>query len=707
MRLVAITLGLSLCVLSIAATHPAYVQEADAEQPRPFYHSDHVSAGWLDGKFKEVARDCLGCHDKEVPAKFAGGQSSSVGLCATCHFRFFDDRPTESTFEPQAAAGFESDLSPLDETSGAFLHGDHQTLSCYECHAPDDGKLSAGEPLPIRAGEVECRRCHDPKLLEQGGPTAAFALRVDEPGPDGTNYIEDFLQFLNTSESMRPDRLGPFRHGDHLREPDLVQGFADLFADDLARDACSTCHPVAQFERAGRAFAQAPFVVSTCASCHIDQDGADGEFLQGATTRPSAAALTFDHTDHLVLTRPTDRDTGVGDAGAARVRDQGCYACHNFQRGAVVEDIGYVDDVFLYEGCVACHTGATWNTRQHGEWDSCESCHDFAADAPMQEARPVVDVTGARRRPASFKVEVQSHPFISADDYASQDCGECHRAPVQALPSRIQELPFRHATHLAAEVGADSCDLCHLSRVAEAGSSRAIGQAAEPGLMGLTYDPASCVQCHLGDAPTPVFAEQAPRQVVPEFPHAKHMNRSHPSGLLEAGCAACHPADGLTADQGIGTSAEAKACNSCHNHAEFADHTDGLGGTDATSCAQCHDRIPAIEQSFDLQAHRITGGTYTQLHPLDRSCEDCHFSGEVSLRLLPVGNIAAIRGLSRGRKDVHKDPGTSVFEADDCISCHWREFVRGMSSQYSPERLSTREQFGNVLDGYPGTEKTR
>ena len=134
----------------------------------------------------------------------------------------------------------------------------------------------------------------------------------------------------------------------------------------------------------------------------------------------------------------------------------------------------------------------------------------------MSTDRP--PATYDRRRPKSFRIRTQVHPDITVP--AWKDCKDCHRAEPKSLPSRVQEQPFRHVTHVPkpdeknGDQVAQSCLECHKSTVRWTDSSAELGlvrgeerRAAPESERGLTYDPAACVRCHRGSPPEVVSDE--------------------------------------------------------------------------------------------------------------------------------------------------------------------------------------------------------
>ena len=344
-----------------------------------------------------------------------------------------------------------------------------------------------------------------------------------------------------------------------------------------------------------------------------------------------------------------------------------------------------------------------------------------------------------RRKPSLFTIETHSHPVITVaeGEELGGTCSECHRQPVQELPSRIKDMAFSHKTHLPPEAGPESCASCHGSLLtlaehsADLGTLLARGTEALPvpsNRLGLIYDPGACTECHLGSAPQPQFDPSSPPEGtprdVPEFSHAGHLGKTL-NGGGEVNCTTCHlPSQGPA----VGTLPEALACTLCHDHSvtAIANHAPamegGINAAEVKACTVCHEGgLGALEQRSLLATLRVDDllDNVAQFHRMDQDCAQCHLptgprlDSEVSA---PQGSrLFAKRTFYEpptGAPDVpaiHRGGAIKNDEDRDCSDCHWTGLrtgsVSGGGATPDPETASVRNKKGNRLKHFPGGPK--
>ncbi len=695
------------CLVSLASSvgrGPAPRPQGGASAgviPGAFDHYDHVNRGWLSLANPEVERDCRGCHDPADPSR--GGRLDET--CKLCHIN-----P-----EFSATGRFER----VDPKS-PFLHGDHTTLSCRECHGPENlGQVSdflSNEPMPIRRGFAECSRCHG-----DGAP------RYVDPLGTRRDDLAGILQaMINGSPAMGPESLGPFLHIEHM--PDPTQSFdmaavlgADASAPQAGGMGCGSCHQslTQELVQRGPGLEQV-FDDTSCATCHITQGGAAIAFEDGAASE-SLTLGTFFHADHVRAFEAGRSTNLVAGSAFERLSTQGCNACHAYgvanadgcTNAAAASDFGFEATLPAFEGCAACHSTPAMKPTQHQDWETkCALCHTFpspreafADSAPLLEGVP-------RRRPIGFRIETQEHPMIVADPEAGtrpEACVRCHRAPVTELPSRIREARFDHATHLPSEFSAEDCKDCHGSRIDDASSPAEIGNrlanvrlAQGSGAYGLTYDPDACMRCHKGSQPVPDFdATDSVRAVL--FSHRQHLG----SRKQDLDCASCHDVPQGAALADPTRYFRTRACSTCHNHTDQPEITGGLGSQSTESCARCHTgSIPAIDASSERPElcgrRRISAIQGTQFHPADRDCTSCHQILEQTLTKLLVSSISTQPDMA-----VKKAHGARTKEQlrGSCLQCHWSRYMNTMGDD--PEDPRVRREQGALSDPYPGVAGSR
>ena len=673
---------------------------------RDFRHGDHVQSDWFRiDRADEVARDCRGCHGYEE-----GKERDPQSVCRNCHYA--------GAFELEADPGFEEDLEALrsEVAVAGFRHADHLALTCYTCHAP----LPGTDTIPIPRGVDTCAGCHDPSAQLD----LTLLVQSQEPTAGWRERFYDTLNDAGKVPSMGPDGFDGFLHTDHLRDVDRTMPLTEFSSSSDAQNDCGACH-LSMRNATARTLQENQYSLENCGRCHQGSGGEPQRFAEQSLLRPSRAALTFSHADHLTFGEQRRGEVCGGD-GYERIEQKACHACHVF--GADRNTYDLKEDHWKYAGCVACHDGDSWSAAGtgpradrdwwHGKWDGCERCHEFGT-SDMKDDLHVVDVL--RLRPKAFLIETHAHPFITqrAGTNRDEECSQCHVAPVAELPSRlIPERTFSHATHLPPYTGEPEnrekiqarCVRCHEGRVRSATSLLDI----DPGPLGLTYDPAACGECHVNTKMRPVLPPigEAERRTVLEFPHDVHVDVKMPDGTA-INCLTCHVGDGprptyVAGDVGVIT--DAASCVLCHRHdARSFEFTGGADHTDVGSCRLCHvEEVPAVGTLPETLRKGISGLEITQLHPSDPSCSTCHALPTGRDRWWPkrrpsIGSTGAHRGTVDNieRSDVHDSDSDSARRGpadSDCLDCHWNGKQGGMG-----DPTKRREELGNRMSTKAGT----
>jgi hypothetical protein len=336
--------------------------------------------------------------------------------------------------------------------------------------------------------------------------------------------------------------------------------------------------------------------------------------------------------------------------------------------------------------------------------------------------RPLVGVT--RQTERTFQFSRHTHPDITQPGVARSgrielaDCKQCHRARVNELPSRIEQRPFRHDTHLPANPTAQDCQQCH---------PNATGAATGPllgGADGRTYSLQACASCHWGGEVKEVDRLEAPPlRAVVAFPHGPHV-------AAGASCTDCHEPGAGGRD--YGTKPKALDCTQCHDHQPGGPKAERLLGDEVQSCAACHHQdlagkppvlaVPARRGSpaaatdprYRSQQTVFAGFADSQFHPLGKDCTECHRAV-----LQPDGRWP---GLRVKREDhlfttsTSPHAGAASKEPAECLRCHWKPMDGGrfeaavvgpeselLDLRRRPSSEATRLRFGNDARGYPGT----
>ncbi len=755
---------------------------------RPFTHAKHVPDAWLNPEQRERQRDCRGCHNYELE----GGHDPQA-VCSSCHF---SNETNDYTFRLSASEdSFRTSLNALRTQGALFQHSKHLALECRECHEVGGDSISAPILMPKSGGLPLCLECHGGEKPRQS------VLRFMETWRDGTPIPEDYsgsavvklkrglVDALNESPETGANRDGQryvesFRHEDHILTEFLGQGssraaLADPEPIDSTphRGNCGACHGPMFGAQEGlkpqngeSLFATFDSSPATCGTCHIaDEARTPLRFEVAAATEPSRTASTFSHSDHLNFLRP---DAGIApsarvasDAAYDVIDAEGCSACHDYDKEAPggFAFHGGLSEPQSFRGCQECHApspwapddhGEWWTHEDHGDWQTCAQCHVFGAEDFAKE-RVLAAVT--RKSSLLFRVETQAHPHITLKEGESihESCAECHRQPVTTLPSRIQEAPFDHGSHLPENPGTEDCVGCHGSTVGGAERSDDIGTRvlsasgvlaqATPEQLGLTYDPAACSECHLGTTPIRVEApggpgaaeeeaETAPR-TVPEFSHQAHLGQTLVGGH-EVSCADCHSYSGAASEGDstsppgkVGTLASAMDCTQCHSHSDAEEpgraRLTGGGVTEqeVAACTQCHrEGVPALGAQTEITlAHVVDlADMGHQHHPAGAECSECHVPREGIIASALAKTVASTHSRvfarrtfyspeegTRAKPAIHRG-GTRKLRSDrvDCFACHWTNTLVDSgdagSAITNPERELIRNLKGDLLEGFPG-----
>ncbi len=680
-----------------------------------FQHRAHVPIEWIrvdaGGRFvaPETQRDCRGCHAFHLLEDGREVSRDPQPLCVECHYPAADGKPTldlaaKVDWQKLALTKYRAP----DEKASSFTHGDHGKLDCRECHAgatvKQGGQDFVDDVMPIPRGTTWCVSCHDPRV--NGGDVFAAMMKKLDGSP----------------RMAHADR---FLHNEHYR----------ISAEDSA-GGCDGCHQLSQ--SLAKDLETKEYDAATCAPCHKPQDVSQPiAFAFTDTKTESAAALCFDHKDHLTRRALEDPE----------IKAKGCLACHVYDERAATYALaeGFGD----YAACASCHDRAAKAdvaalspagaaklppvAKDHGKWTdaagwgSCHLCHALdgpsaASDAPrrtMKDNRPLA--SKARPRAGLFRITSQAHRHVTSSNGNPVDerCSTCHPASLPSLPSRVTVARFDHASHVPKIVppGVDACASCHQGPVYAAKTSDQIGR---------TYDPASCKQCHLGAEPTeePPLAEASRAAPPVDFNHALHLGKNHPArkggqaALMN--CADCHDATAPFADGAsgaIGVKAGAASCIDCHRHDEAAQAiTGGKGTAEVEGCVRCHETyVPNRGEVVFTSRRSITGlSSGKQLHEpkTGESCEGCHKVVDRPRREFRDENQVHVKASAKGRSP-HGASNTAKYPAgESCAECHWSGWAAYPDGTLSDDLRGKQGKIGEVrtrdgkkLVDFPGLKK--
>ena len=720
---------------------PAPVQPvAQGPQPKPFSHKQHVDEVWFALETAEVFRDCRGCHafDEANPV------SAPQQHCDACH--------GAGNLQKEVLPGYDKDLAGYrTRTRDAFRHHTHGMLECRECHLPNN--ITFLKDFDVVTGPGQCARCHDPALGEAAVGMVAN-LRWFRGAQDETTAKALGVPFLAP--------LSPAEHAAYAKK--LVAVFAgptggintvklpvggDFDHYDHGAIACTACHTNIQTASATEV-GTGKIPADGCAACHIVDAQKTGARVAGSVkkeVRPLWSLGAFVHSDHYRFLQPgAQKKTGVAKDAAyealAASKTNGCEVCHTQDLSGVglpQRDFpfGRGKSKNLYLDCESCHdvpafrTGETPTDVLHDStdgvvdgkngWGACAACHVFG-QADFANVRPIAAVTRFAGR--TFTFPANTHPDITqfgidrSGRQALADCASCHRAKVPQLPTRLEQKPFRHATHLPAQPTEADCKGCHPS----ASTAGTAGELA--GADFRTYTLTGCVTCHTGGAVTETAGPAPTAREVVAFPHAAHVNAG-------AKCTDCHAvaADGVD----VSTNAKALACSQCHDHKKGGCEKEKLFDEQVKSCVQCHHdpaptaqpvlAVPALRGSpaaaldprYAAEQNSFAGFIDSQFHPVG-NCTDCHRADLSPDPKWPGVRVPRVDHIKAASTSPHA--GSARKEPAACLRCHWKP-RNGLSDgvddgtpeerewRRNPTSPATRAKFGNERDGYPGLNKAK
>lgn len=664
-------LARALAVLALSMFAQAAAQTANQGW---FEHAQHVWSGWNERT--EVERDCRGCHQYSKDGK-GEDLPRPADLCANCH----------------APDGFTA-LEPTFDTSGArvrsssergarFKHGSHLDMKCATCHFAANGDtFKIPPPSAATASIADCVRCHQ-----------------DEHRDKFNAGITKLAEGSRAEQNPFPI----FRHDAHMTP------------DELADPAsCLRCHASVVTARPD-SLAEQQFDTKRCSECHVGmefsavENGADGAKVQ----KKSSTAGIFDHEPHLRggVHGPNSKATSNA---FAEIADQGCLACHAWDREAAGGSNFALGPRFqvadTHDACATCHQ--EWRAPNHGNTGQCAKCHAIQPGAMLSLAklksnRPTETIE--RFDPVSFKFETQSHVLIHGQASAdSRACSECHRATMDRQPSRIGVQPFRHSTHVPpGDTSSETCMKCHFvgnvpTSLADARFPKSTHAGAS---VSVSYDPASCVPCHGEGAGIPTFSP-TPRTSTLAFDHRAHLNRPRPwdkSKMLE--CSDCHITSAAGAAVEITLQDKVMDCTLCHGH-DVDPRKAPPSGTRETidGCIQCHRvGVPAKGQDVIVgrSALRLDLDSY-QEHSGSKECASCHrvpdpprATREVGERV--VGRIAMqksertpnphrVRTVWNQGKSFEQQIEINFWDQATCFDCHWHDMTKQLGDSTWKQR---------------------
>jgi hypothetical protein len=462
----------------------------DHEKTRFSLLGKHISTACKDchinGKYKDIPRDCNGCHKKDDTHKGKFGPK-----CESCHnaqrwaSTFNHDRDTHYILNGKHRA------AKCESCHKGTLYVEKLSARCISCHKSDDvHKGSQGE---------KCEACHNEKSWKTANfdhDKTQFSLRDKHRDAKceschKTGYKDKLsIQCVSChrSEDAHKGRYGEKCEACHNAKDWKRSTFDHTKATRYALEGkhasakCDACHT-------GKIYEQK--LPTTCNECHAKEDTHKGKFGPKCETCHVASdwkKIGFDHS----------RDTKYPLLG--KHQPLKCEACH---KGTL-----YVEK--LPSTCEACHRGDDPHKARYGA--KCETCH-----AEQDWKRISFD----HSRDTKYSLRGK---------HESTKCDACHTGDLYKLKLETtciscHKKDDKHENQLGSK-----CETCHNEKSWIDGVNFDHNKSRFP-LLGL-HQKATCASCHK----TPRYRD-APRECV-----KCHEKEDVHKQSMGAKCENCHNA---------------------------------------------------------------------------------------------------------------------------------------------------------------------
>jgi hypothetical protein len=593
----------------------------------------HQTAGGLTGPYgvAQVMDD---------NATFGG--TDGGGSCESCHTSGFDGyhlisidhdalvdeyvNCTSCHTDTDAVTGVNGGAVPLDG-------GDNKKHdTCSTCHQADgrlsgsavgnDGGTSGGSD-----GGGTCFTCHDEYFDSHTSIDHSTSVALDTATASKTDCIDCHTGTEGDTSTVPLDPTTP--------------------AGDKKHDTCSTCHD-----------STGALTGSAAGNDNSTPNGTDG----GGDCTVCHGSYFDSHAHHgtnnqVTFSSTIDRSQELDDPSTT------CDQCHTPSGGI-----------------------STWTGVYNEHSATCNTCHNFTADATGDPGTPVVATvdtiigTDATANCTTCHVpklwssgassthggHVDTHFGWGADE-----CQNCHGAGAGAEP-------------VVSNIHSGNCDLCHSSSPYSA-ANNGIGTVAattdgkdgDAALAegsagaGTPFDPAvyTCSTCHPADGNAGAF------NTIPEAHHIASPNNYAATG----NCTQCHADSSSYAGDHTATVSLATNCADCHTGTEgnsgptFNISTASGDNKVHDACTTCHQTVGGLTGAGGFAQVMNDGGTFGGTDG-GGSCEDCHTSGFTGYHTGSVNHTTMVDTYANC-SSCHTESGSTVAPGDPkthdaCSTCH-------------------------------------
>jgi hypothetical protein len=494
----------------------------------------------------EGLSNCTQCH----PA----GEQLSQEKCLDCH--------TELRGKVKTGKGFHGRIAE-DKRACESCHHDHQGREFAMVDWGAGGKKAfehgkTGWPLKGKHAGVDCKKCHDPRLITDG---VIIQLRKKQPERETYLGVAVACKACHFDEHRGQEGLDCAKcHNEAAWKP------APGFAHDKTHYPlegkhkpvkCEKCHGKSEDSSTPKDVFPAPLASSfmkmkdlphaSCLDCHKDpHDGRLGE-----------SCKTCHVVDGWLLVRAPAKERAFHEKTRFPLKgehaDVACRACHGPWPGVPVKFKGLPHDT-----CMACHADGhegQFARAAGAKSAACERCHTVDGFLP---ARFEIEEHAKTRYPLEG-----AHKAVSCGLCHFKDVGLLNAVPVSVkLDLAKRKRPEKWSpVRFALAVEAERCQSCHVD--AHAGQLGKAGAADQ------------CSACHQ----TSTFHEV-------RFDHEKNSRYPLTGKHAKVACGSCHIETVIGGKSVVRYKPIDLACASCHPDIHAAQLA--LRRGDPTDCLRCH-----------------------------------------------------------------------------------------------------------------------
>ncbi|MEM6729923.1 MAG: hypothetical protein AAF658_00115 [Myxococcota bacterium] len=581
------TVGFAMAtVLGLSATASAQLI-APGKLSKPHAELDGVSQCFKcheTGQKEIVNGKCLDCHtriDKRIKkAKGYHGRLPPQRLaCGECHREHLGRNADIIKWPPEGEKKFKHDRT------GYPLRHEHKKVECRECH---DNRLIVDRDVKSRLREypaketylglgTRCVSCHFDEHRDQEGDRCE-SCHTEQPWKQAPKFNHNRDSKYPLTGLHRKVKCGECHPTlvDNTTPRDAFpapESWEYLKFVDIPHNSCTNCHEDVHNGEFG----------NDCESCHTTR----GWQIMKLSSTEGAKASDF----HDDFAYPLD---GLHE-------EVPCRQCHGPWRGQPVKYTG-----IPFEKCTDCHYDAhigQLSIASKPKNRDCSDCH-----------------TVQGYQPPGFELEDHNREsrYALEGAHTSVPCNECHLKNVlfaKQIPKKLKREIARQTrdeqfclTQFVWKGLGDQCEDCHkdIHR----------GQFADA-------DPAkNCVGCHIQDS-----------WYTLRFDHNQDSRFALEGAHERVACDSCHypeKSGGPVVYKPLSTE-----CSSCHfdiHLGQFAEQVPGEQASFAdTSCEQCHTTVDfTSSNTFDHNDPSYSDYPLEGRH-IDVACQDCHGSVSVNM----------------------------------------------------------------------------